>query len=225
MALRRRIFRIEQNAAAQSDCAPALPDGFRHSDIEHALAALRALIAAATSGSLAAVAAGESERARLFAEFERIAGAIDDNGEKAGGAGRQGVTSRIGHELGAVVESSEQATQKILAAAEEIDAAASALCVALGGRSEQRLAQDIQHRVVRIFEACNFQDLVGQRIAKGLAALQFVEVQIARVLEEITTASRTRALHGPRLDGDSGHISQDGVDAMFAGQRMTNNSE
>jgi len=130
---------------------------------------------------------------------------------------------RVAHELNAVVEGTERATQKILAATEEIDAAANNLSAALDGRIEQGLAQDIQDHVIKIFEACNFQDLIGQRVAKVLATLNFVEDHIGRVLEELKTASASRRrngmLHGPRLDGDPGHASQDEVDAMFGTRR------
>ncbi len=221
MAAARKIFRIEQSAAARLQAAATVHDGLRDGDIERAVAALRALLAAATSGSPAAAAAGAGKLARLSAELERIAGAADGS-DKTGRPGVPALTSRIGHELSAVVDGSEQATQKILAAAEQIDAAANALCLALTGKSDQRLAQDIQHLVVRIFEACNFQDLIGQRVAKVVAALQFVEAQMARVLEEITTASAKRPLHGPRLEGDSGHASQDDVNALFADKRVAN---
>jgi chemotaxis protein CheZ len=218
MAVARKVFRIEQSAAARLETAATMRDGLRNGDIERAIAALRALMAAATSGSPAAAAAGASKLARLSAELERIVGAADES-DKTGGSRPHALTSRIGHELSAVVDGSEQATQKILSAAEQIDAAANALAVALAGKSERRLAQDIQHLVVRIFEACNFQDLIGQRVAKVVAALQCVEVQMARVLEEITTASAARALHGPRLEGDRGHASQDDINALFAGDK------
>ena len=116
-----------------------------------------------------------------------------------------------------MVSGTEQATQKILAAAEEIDIAANNLSAAFNGKIEQGVAQDIQDLVIQIFEACNFQDLIGQRVAKVLTAMKFVEDHIARVLEEIKTASvAAAALHGPRLDGDRGHASQDDIDAMFA---------
>ena len=39
---------------------------------------------------------------------------------------------------------------------------------------DQMLAQDIQERVINIFESCNFQDLTGQRIAKVVATLKFI---------------------------------------------------
>jgi chemotaxis protein CheZ len=96
---------------------------------------------------------------------------------------------------------------------------------------EQSLTSDIRDQVVRIFEACNFQDLSGQRIAKVLATLTFVENRVARMLEiwgghaaveDYAAATRggrnaeDKLVSGPKLDGDSGHVSQQEIDAMFA---------
>ena len=83
--------------------------------------------------------------------------------------------------------------------------------------------------MIRIFEACNFQDLAGQRIAKVMATLKFVEERIARMMEiwggieafkDLSAAAAegdpaTVLLNGPKLDGDPGHASQDDIDAMF----------
>jgi chemotaxis protein CheZ len=94
----------------------------------------------------------------------------------------------------------------------------------LHGKIEQGLAQDIQDLVIQIFEACNFQDLIGQRVTKVMATLEFIEDHITRVLEEIKNAPQARSgsdaaqhLHGPRLDIDPGHVSQSEIDAMFNG--------
>jgi chemotaxis protein CheZ len=226
----RKIFRIERIAAARCDEAAetALAEP-GYAEIMHELRALRsALAAAAPSGARAAVAPQQGQVARLTSELNLIAGAIagaDTGGADAhvgNGTDNGAPLSRIEHELNAVVSGSEQATQKILAAAEEIDSAANNLSAALDGRIEQELAQDIQDLVIQIFEACNFQDLIGQRVAKVSAALKFIEDHIARVLDEIKTASATtrhengHALHGPQLDGDGGHASQNDIDAMFA---------
>jgi chemotaxis protein CheZ len=82
--------------------------------------------------------------------------------------------------------------------------------------------------VLRIFEACNFQDLTGQRITKVLATLQFVEERIARLIDiaggieafksqaMLPATGRGAMLHGPKLDGDDGHLSQADVDAILA---------
>ena len=47
-----------------------------------------------------------------------------------------------------------------------LDQAANTLSASIKSTHEQGLAHDIQDRVVQIFEACNFQDLTGQRISK-----------------------------------------------------------
>jgi chemotaxis protein CheZ len=137
---------------------------------------------------------------------------------------------RATRELDAVVDGTERATQQILDAAEAIEEAANLLAASVKQEQEQALAQDIQDHVLRIFEACNFQDLSGQRIAKVLATLQFVEDRIARMMEiwggaealkDYTAgaiAERDREqplLRGPKLDGDPGHASQADIDAMF----------
>src|ERR1700730_18125805 len=88
-------------------------------------------------------------------------------------------TSRIGHELEAVSKDSEVATQKILAAAEDIDQAADTLAAALKDGMDRGLAQDIRDRVVQIFEACNFQDLTSQRVTKVIKTLKEIEAEIA----------------------------------------------
>jgi chemotaxis protein CheZ len=225
MAERRKVFRIEQTAAARLETtADAGQAGLRHREIMHELRALRAALAARRD-SVASAAADFGEAARLASELNFIAGAINSSGKEAednarGSAAAPAPMSRIDDELNAVISSTERATQKILAAAEEIDSTANNLSAALHGRIEQQLAQDIQDLVIEIFEACNFQDLIGQRVAKVLAAVKFIEEHIARVLEEIQTASAAAAaLHGPRLDSDRGHASQDDIDAMFANAR------
>ena len=91
-------------------------------------------------------------------------------------------TARARRELHAIVGGTEQATQSILQAAEEIDQAANTLTASVKGSHDQGLAHDIQDRVVQIFEACNFQDLTGQRVAHVMATLKFVEEHVARLL-------------------------------------------
>lgn len=236
MAEPRKIFRIEQFAATQPEqIADTVQAAMRYAEIVQELRALRAALAVAepprsrSSNTPAAGAAGEVNR--LTSELNLIAGAIRDAGgdaerrepDRRNGAQADAPTSRIDQELQAVVSGTEQATQKILTAAEEIDHAANTLSAALDGKIEQELAQDIQDLVIRIYEACNFQDLIGQRVAKVSAAVKFVEQHIARVLEEIKTASAAAsALHGPQLDGDAGHASQDDIDAMFADRPAMN---
>jgi chemotaxis protein CheZ len=137
--------------------------------------------------------------------------------------------SRVTDELDAVVYGTEQATESILAAAEAIDDKASALGSRLSGANHQ-LAADVQDQVVQIFEACNFQDLTGQRITKVVNTLRFVEERIIRMMEiwggiesfrdiEVELEHRLGdqgLLNGPALEQDVNIASQDDIDALFA---------
>lgn len=138
--------------------------------------------------------------------------------------------SKVTGELGAVVGGTEEATQQILEAAEAIDQAAAALGKIASPEQQAALSEDIQERVVSIFEACNFQDLTGQRISKVMNTMKFIEHHI-NVMMEIwggvdaikehapaiidTREGDARLLNGPKLKGDAGHASQNDIDAMF----------
>ena len=93
-----------------------------------------------------------------------------------------------------------------------------------------QLILDIQERVISIFEACNFQDLTGQRISKVMTTMKFIENHINAMMEiwggvdaikaHATPIVDTRdgdakLLNGPKLDGDVGHASQGDIDALF----------
>lgn len=138
--------------------------------------------------------------------------------------------AKVTGELGAVVGGTEEATQQILEAAEAIDQAASALGKAMSPDQQAQLSEDIQERVVSIFEACNFQDLTGQRINKVMTTMKFIEHHI-NVMMEIwggvdaikqhapaiidTRVGDAKLLNGPKGMDDEGHASQDDIDAMF----------
>lgn len=137
--------------------------------------------------------------------------------------------ARVTDELDAVVFGTEGATEQILAAAEAIDNQAAVLAATLKGEN-QNVATDIQDQVVQIFEACNFQDLTGQRITKVVNTLRFVEERIIRMMEiwggiesfrdiEIELEHRMgdqALLNGPALNTDQNIASQDDIDALFA---------
>jgi chemotaxis protein CheZ len=138
--------------------------------------------------------------------------------------------AKVNGELGAVANGTEQATQQILECAEFIDQAASALSRVNSPDQQKLLSEEIQERVVSIFEACNFQDLTGQRINKVMNTMKLIEGHI-NVMMEIwggvdaikahapaiidTRAEDEKLLNGPKLEGDVGHASQDDIDALF----------
>jgi chemotaxis protein CheZ len=138
--------------------------------------------------------------------------------------------AKVNGELGAVVGGTEHATQQILEAAEAIDQAASALSKVNSPEQQKILSEEIQERVISIFEACNFQDLTGQRITKVMTTMRFIEQHINAMMEIWGGVDAIRAhapaivdtregdaklLNGPKLDGDVGHASQDDIDALF----------
>jgi chemotaxis protein CheZ len=216
MAEARKIFRIEEAAALGAQSAIEGSPTPQLAEIMQELSALRALIAQSPVGS---EASQQDEIQRLTSELRRVRAAISgtEREHAAGnGARAQAATpARMADELEAVMASGEQATQKILAAAEDIDQAANNLSAALKSDAEQGLAQDIRDRVIQIFEACNYQDLTGQRVAKVMAMLGRIERQIARALNERSASSAAPSAHGPRLPNDRGHVSQSDVDSMF----------
>jgi chemotaxis protein CheZ len=92
------------------------------------------------------------------------------------------------------------------------------------------LGEEIQERVVSIFEACNFQDLTGQRISKVMTTMKFIENHITIMMDIWggvdaikahaplvldTREGDAKLLNGPKTDGDVGHASQDDIDALF----------
>jgi chemotaxis protein CheZ len=89
----------------------------------------------------------------------------------------------------------------------------------------------ILDRTVALYEACNFQDLTGQRITKIVGVLKFVEERLDRMIgvwggldafKELAGEQRherapgeSALLNGPRLADDVGHVTQDDIDALF----------
>jgi chemotaxis protein CheZ len=138
--------------------------------------------------------------------------------------------AKVNGELGAVVGGTEEATQQILEAAEAIDQAASAITKVNSPDQMKLLSEEILERVVSIFEACNFQDLTGQRISKVMTTMKFIENHITVMMDiwggvdEIkshapqiadTREGDAKLLNGPKLEDDIGHASQDDIDALF----------
>lgn len=139
-------------------------------------------------------------------------------------------------ELGAVVMDTEGATNNILAAAERIEIMAGVIQSETTKEGMKKRAGEIAGMVMTIYEACNFQDLTGQRISRVCETLNFVETRVAKMaeiwggldslsaimtseleaLKEEHSALGTHALAaGPALVGAEGHVGQDDIDALF----------
>jgi chemotaxis protein CheZ len=238
MPVQRKVFRIEEGArlrAAVVVAAEGAEGALRHREFMTEMQSLRELIGPRTEvdrdalerarAQIAEAQAYKHELALIYAAVERTRTEMTTLSAEAQSNER---TARASRELEAIVGSTEQATQSILQAAEEIDQAANALSASTKGSHEQGLSHDIQDRVVQIFEACNFQDLTGQRVGHVLETLKFVEEHVARLLAiwhgveqftpvvlETEVQDDSRFLNGPKLADDRGHSIQDDIDGMF----------
>ncbi len=74
-------------------------------------------------------------------------------------------------EFDAIVKATEEATGNILDAAEKIDNEGNRLGL-----------KEISDQVIRIFEACSFQDITGQRISKVVGTLKHIEERVDRLV-------------------------------------------
>ncbi|MBY6262189.1 hypothetical protein EI613_09695 [Azospirillum sp. 412522] len=133
-------------------------------------------------------------------------------------------------ELGAVVAATEAATNTIMACAEELEEVVSELKSSLPEGYHNDRVNDMVDVIVRIYEACNFQDLTGQRITKVVRAMSFIEERVDAMMglwnkrefeamplpPSVTKKDENLDLHGPaEATPDSGNISQADIDALF----------
>ncbi len=238
MALQRKIFRIEE--MSRGAALPAMPVAAAkaapgHAEIVIELRELRSLLSArpaagAQPGGNPPPQAREARKLKI--ELDVIGEAIRQTKTEIATLQDRGFdgarVARVAHELDAVVGGAEQATQRILNAAEEIEQSANMLAASAKSEHQQGLAQDIADQVTQIFEACNFHDLTGQRIAKAVATMKLVEDHIARMMEIWSVIEKFNAAqaapsdpaenalpNGPKVTGETGHSSQDEIDALF----------
>jgi chemotaxis protein CheZ len=238
MAFQRKVFRIEERARLRAPDAASADEAegaIGHHAFMAELQALRALIAPRVQmdrETIERVRAQIAEAEAYKNEIELIYKAVKRSKDEIDVVGAEPLqgdrVARASRDLQAIVAGTEQATQTILQAAEEIERSANTLADTLKSGPDQGLAHDIQDRVVQIFEACNFQDLTGQRVAKVVATLKFIEDHAARLLQIWRSIEQfkpvvfgaddgrdTGYLDGPKLPEEPGHSTQDDIDAIF----------
>src|SRR5882757_855631 len=198
MPVHRRRFRIEEAFAGDMPMSPEVDSGAvgpMHHEIMSELLAISAQLGATrqseVTGTIGEAAPRETAEAhalletyraqieqceKLKVELDLIYDAINRTKHEIavlhGKSFDGNEMAKVTGELGAVVGGTEQATQRILEAAEAIDQAASALTKVNSPDQQKLLSEEIQERVVSIFEACNFQDLTGQRINKVMTTMK-----------------------------------------------------
>lgn len=135
-------------------------------------------------------------------------------------------------ELDAIIEATENATNEIMAVAEELDD--------IGSKLDPDNAARMMDLTMRVYGACGFQDITGQRISKIVAALRKIEAKVASLVDafgegdgggeknkkanakaapapdaDVELPSDFDIMEGPQLPGNA--IHQDEVDALLAG--------
>lgn len=190
---------------------------------------------AATQKQLEDYRTSMEQMLKLKNELDQINCAIAETKKEIAGLHQSGVSgenmSNVTDELDKVVNGTEQATDAILTAAEEIDRNAGELSASLKKSQNRDQANEIQEQVVQIFEACNFQDITGQRINKVVNTLKYVEDRVSTMMEIwggldafdsikgeplANPAGDHELLHGPgNIDEDPMRASQDDIDALF----------
>jgi len=126
-------------------------------------------------------------------------------------------------ELDAIVAHTATATNIILEACETIDEVVPGLDAAASAR--------LGDVTTKIYEACSFQDITGQRITKVVSTLKTIESKVAHIIEvfhredggvaapTVTVAQKTMddavaLLNGPQLPVNA--MDQSGIDALLA---------
>lgn len=164
---------------------------------------------------------------KFYSELEELAGYIRNAKQEIAAIKPKDISaSHIPHatnELDAVVGATEEATNKIMDVCDTISSIASNCSAEI---NEQLIAC-----TTRIFEACNFQDITGQRITKVVQTLKYIDNKIEALLkalgEEIHRAEGTDSgpqkditekdlLNGPQLPQNA--MDQATIDKLLSGE-------
>ena len=230
-------YRIEDSLGlpAASAGSPAAGSDPRIGDILSAIQDLRRITQASAGETIEACRRELSEAFAMRSELDLMKDAITRTKQEIAALHRSDSSGkgmrRVAGELDAVVEATEAATTTLLGALEEIEANANMLRGARLPKASQQNVDVIVDRVVTAYEACNFQDLTGQRISKIVGVLKFVEEHLDRMIEtwsgldgfrdliaavaEPAEDDERSLLNGPKLAEDPGHVDQSDIDALF----------
>jgi chemotaxis protein CheZ len=164
---------------------------------------------------------------RIYSELEALARFI--NNAKKEIAAIQPADIHAEHiplatdELDAVVGATEDATNRIMDACDQM--------MALAGDVPDAVSSKLMDITTGIYEACNFQDITGQRITKVVRALKHIEQKVEALLVALGEQVERRhpvtpdvpataivvpdsdLLHGPSMPGSG--IDQAFIDSLF----------
>jgi len=135
----------------------------------------------------------------------------------------------VANELDAVVVATEDATQEIIDSVEAVNAMVEELREKSQDSHLEDVVEEIQNRMMKVLESCNFQDITGQRITKVVRTMKHVEERINAMISiwgeddvmaeslagqvSQTADQDAGLLNGPQLSGAG--CSQDDIDQLF----------
>ncbi|MEQ1888004.1 MAG: protein phosphatase CheZ, partial [Alphaproteobacteria bacterium] len=171
---------------------------------------------------------------KLKTEIDLLSGAIDTTKREIAAlrykdSGRRERIVDVTHELDEVVQDTERATENILSCCEEIEVQIDVIELQAMSADERAEIYALREKVIKIYEACNFQDITGQRITKVVNTLKFIEERIEVMMTIWGGQSQFAAVDSPEraiqndddllLNGPSRagaeSVSQDDIDALF----------
>ncbi|GJE37252.1 protein phosphatase CheZ [Methylobacterium persicinum] len=233
--MKTKRYRIEQSLGLDTPAAIEVPAVGRSDEILSAIGELRRIMQSSASETVEACRRELGEAFAMRSDLDSMKEAIVRTKSDLAALHRSDATGkgmrRAADELDAVVESTERATSTLLSVVEDVESRASML------RSMHLTADAHPHidaileQVIRAYEACNFQDLTGQRINKIVQVMKFIEEHLDRVISAWSALDSFRdllaegpapvvddengLLNGPKLPDDPGHVDQSDIDALF----------
>lgn len=132
-------------------------------------------------------------------------------------------------ELEALKIATAAATDEILGIAEDVLAQLEKLRVSLPAGHDKSLLDSMEVRLGRLFEACGFQDLTGQRSTKVARLLEGLDARVGNALDllddvevpdemalqmrDADAVGEAALLNGPQMTGEG--LRQDDIDNLF----------
>jgi chemotaxis protein CheZ len=132
-------------------------------------------------------------------------------------------------ELDAIVAHTASATEIILEVCEMLDRVGGELAKHTSAPYAVKAASQLQNATMRIYEACSFQDITGQRITKVVATLKAIETKVENIVgafgargEPVEVPARVNgtappdvvAMHGPQMPELA--MDQSDIDKLLA---------
>ena len=167
-------------------------------------------------------------RDTIFNELKSLQDVINDARAEVGASGMSAINSTYiptaTDELDAIVEATATATGTIMDACEQVENHSEPL-----GEPGQIITAEI----TKIYEACSFQDITGQRITKVVSTLREIEDRVGNLMKVISDAmpgvidktegaatekaadinDESTLLNGPQAAEQA--VSQDDIDALL----------